>query len=180
MAGFIQGRLASGAEVSSIKEALGFEIPQDWRLDAECARLGKDGKPLYDPDLWFVEKRPAAREARTLGVLTSKQAVDKAMSICNTLCPVRAECREAASYEDRRTSVRGGIRPASGEDFVADGQSPTVVWDPMVMCKRGHNLTAPNGRTPSGKCRLCKQLRERLGYVPDVVKSKDDTTDTAA
>lgn len=152
---------------------LGYVIPQDWKLDAECARLDKDGKSLYDPDMWFVERRPQGREARRLGVLTNRQSITRAMEICNTLCPVRAECRESATYEDRRVSVRGGIAPQS------NAPAP-MTRDPMIECKRGHNLRLPNARTTAGQCRLCKQYRERIDYVPDVVKSKDDTTDSTA
>lgn len=173
MAGFIQGRLASG-EDSAVKGALGYVIPQDWKLDAECARLDKDGKPLYDPDLWFNEKRPQGREAAKKGVLTNRQSIAKAMSICDTLCPVRAECWDAATYEDLRVSVRGGILPLK-EPVRAASQVSELAKE----CRKGHDLTAPGARLATGRCRQCRRIRDTF-RDRRVVDSQDDTTESSA
>lgn len=176
MAGFIQGRLASGEE-SAIKETLDYVIPQDWKLDAECSRLGRDGKPMYDPDMWYIEKRPPTRFAKRNGVLSNKMAIDQAMEICNTLCPVRAECWDEATEYDVKVSVRGGIAPR-----VAIVKSP---GRPIrTECRNGHDTTSPGSRNADGQCRECRRIQHRESYAKNrefyVVESKDDTTDTAA
>lgn len=63
----------------------------DWMKDGACA----SGE--YDKDLWFPD-------------LGNAQASNKAKEICNTVCPVRDQCREhAITFPVALVGVWGGL-----------------------------------------------------------------------
>lgn len=91
--------------------------------------------------------------------------------ICKT-CPVRKECHEDASWEDKRVSIRGGRWPNGlrhpHRDFYSPERFPNRLCNGQTAT---HNL-AETGIDTQGRCIACKQERYRRNNLNQRAKEK--------
>jgi WhiB family redox-sensing transcriptional regulator len=70
----------------------------EWMRRAQCARKRRDGRPVYDAELW--------QPIGTTG--SSVPQIEEAKALCG-LCPVRSECLEYALEMPVDSGILGGL-----------------------------------------------------------------------
>lgn len=91
-----------------------------------------------------------------------------AVEVCDTLCPVRAECWSSADRSDKRNTVRGGRYPSA---WAGRGRpTPRPPRAKLGECIEGHDLSLPGARNPNRHCSICEPPKppgglHRIGTV---------------
>lgn len=101
-----------------------------------------------------------------------------ALGICSA-CPVKQDCWNDASWEDRFNTIRGGVIPKPPQGLF---NSETPIEE--QSCKRGHvgSWTVNNPTRGTVRCLECKRIQDReyrdrkkLGHKKDFTPRPDDT-----
>lgn len=98
----------------------------------------------HDPDLLW------AFDGSTDGRVGSEQAVIAAVTACQG-CPVALECLQHG-LDTKSSGVFGGLL------------LEPLRYRQTGVCKRGHDITGPNGRKRSDghkSCRICEAMKRR-------------------
>jgi hypothetical protein len=120
-------------------QEMGYKKPDDWRADAKCV-----GHPSELFELSEADSPQAV--GMTLSELAEHNRLNfiQAGEICIE-CPVFWQCKEDATDEDRRWTVRAG-------------EPPTGI---QYQCSRGHILDEP-GRCVECKRQVMKDYRAKM------------------
>lgn len=135
----------------NVIDALKTLTHQAWRLKGACLTM--------DPDLFSLPDN--YQHEQKLEMLDT-------VKVCES-CPVKVQCGESASAEDKRFSIYGGELPTD-LSLAPRGRPPANMVE-RGICTRGlHKIESRSDLDSGGSCRECRSQKNKLKYAARMVK----------